>query len=322
MIDEINICGFCKKAKSTVHYPTYDLWENNYTINQCNYCSAYFLAPRPNKAMLDKAYGADYYGDSDDKFSTSGVEKVLDFFRKKRARRISRYLNENNKVLDVGCGNGKFLLFLLKYGKYELHGKEMDGNSAKRTARIPEIDLKIGMLENEDYPNDTFDAITLFHVFEHLTNPQETLDIIKKILKPGGVVIFSFPNIDSFQAKWFKGKWLHLDSPRHLFFFKPKDFKKLMKEHGFALLEEHYVSSEQNPYGMVQSILNIWCKKRDILFESMKGNDEYIKEYRGFKLFLQRIFFVFTFPLFVITDLITGLLKKGATVEFIFKKND
>ncbi len=317
-----NICGFCKKNNSVVMYPVSDLRNNNYTINKCNICSAFFLSPRPDDIVLKEAYSDDYYGESEEKFSASKVEDVLDYFRKKRAKRLSKYIDNGSKVLDIGCGNGKFLMFLLKFGQYELYGKEMEGNSAKRAARIPEIKLKTGMLEDNDFTENFFDAISLFHVFEHLTYPQETLQTIKKILKPGGIIIISFPNINSWQAKLFKGKWLHLDPPRHLFFLAPGDFINIMRENGFVLLKEYYVSMEQNPYGMTQSILNLFCKKRDVLFESMKGNAEYIKEYKGIKLLLQKVFFVFFFPLFAITDLVAGIFGKSATVEFIFKQKD
>ena len=80
-------------------------------------------------------------------------------------------------------------------------------------------------LEKNDFAPQSFDAVTLIHVFEHLPDPRQTLEIISEILKKDGILMMSFPNIDSFQSRIFKGKWLHIDPPRHLFFFSPKDFK-------------------------------------------------------------------------------------------------
>lgn len=315
-----SICGFCKSTNSKILYNTFDVFGNNYTINKCNDCYAYFLAPRPSNERLAQAYDSSYYGEKEEKFSSPLVEKILDYFRSGRSRRVSKYLKNGAKVLDVGCGNGRFLKYLLNYGKYELYGTEMEGNSAKRASNISEINLKIGSLEQNDFLENYFDAITLFHVFEHLTEPKQVLEIITKIIKPGGIAVFSFPNIASYQAKLFKGKWLHLDPPRHLFFFSPNDFINIMQNYGFEAVQKHYFSLEQNPFGAVQSILNLTTKKREVFFESLKGNKNYIKEYSKFNLFVQKLFFVFIMPLFAFNDLFLSLIGKSATVEITFIK--
>jgi hypothetical protein len=72
---------------------------------------------------------------------------------------------------------------------------------------------------------------------------------------------------------------------------------------------------------MVQSILNLFNNKREILYEFFKRNSYYLDGVSKAGLILQILFFLLTFPLFTITDIFVGLFKKGATVEFIFKKN-
>ena len=109
---------------------------------------------------------------------------------------------------------------------HQIYGVEMPGGSADRAKKIEGLTLKLGHLRIHDFEPNTFDAITLHHVFEHLTEPKRYLEIICEILKPGGHLVISFPNIDSFQSRFFKGNWFHLDPPRHLFFFTPDDFKK------------------------------------------------------------------------------------------------
>ena len=108
--------------------------------------------------------------------------------------------------------------------------------------------------------------------------------------------------------------------PRHLIFFKAKDFVRILESYGFKLVREKYISTEQNVYGMIQSILNKFFRKREILFEYLKGNTEYIKEFSSFNIFMQKLFFYFTFPFFAIADVFISFLKKGATVEFTFRK--
>jgi len=318
-VDFENPCGYCQKKASRILYDTQDIYEDKYLVNQCTHCQAIFLSPRPTNEQLSRAYDESYYGEQDHKFSPT-VEKILDFFRSQRANIVTRYVLPPAKVLDIGCGNGRFLQYVRSKGKYQIYGVELPGKAADRAAAIEGIQLKKGTLEYDDFETETFDVITLFHVFEHLAEPVKTLEIIQKILKTDGKLIMSFPNIDSFQSNVFKGKWLHLDPPRHLFFFKPKDFVKEMQQYGFELVSETYFSTEQNPFGMQQSILNKLFKKRELLYEYLKGNDDYTKDYSKASLLMQRAFFVLTFPLFAVVDMIESMFKKGATVEFVFNK--
>lgn len=313
-------CGYCHSKNSKRLFKTVDIYEDNYSIQKCDDCNVHFLSPKPTEDKLARAYDTAYYGNDDVKFSNPMfIETVIDYFRKSRARRLSKYLADGNTVLDIGCGNGRFLKYLDTFGKYKLRGLEIDGDSAQRALKETKIELTISRLENAGFNVNSFDAITLFHVFEHLPNQKEVLDIISNILKPNGVLVISFPNITSVQSKIFKGKWLHLDPPRHLFLFEPKEFKKIMSKKGFQLVKETYISSEQNPYGMVQSTLNLVVSKRDLLYEHLKGNTDYSKDHSRIGVFIQKLFFISSFPVFMATDVLVGLFNKGATVEFIFR---
>jgi len=319
------ICPYCKTQEYKIQYPTYDIFDNNYEIVCCKQCKAYFLTPNPTDKQLAIAYDDSYYGGSeaDEKFE-GFVEKGLSFFRKQRAKHVfgllSKKTSSKAKILDIGCGNGQFLDSIQSIGNIDIYGTEMPGSSAKRASKIENIKLKIGVLESNNYPDNFFELITMFHVFEHLTEPERYLDIIDEILKKDGYLIVSFPNIDSWQAKFFKGKWLHLDPPRHLFFYKPKDFIDIMKGRGFELQKEQYFSIEQNPYGAIQSYFNLFHSKRELLFEYLKENYEYTKGTSKLLLKLEKLLFLSFTPLFVLIDLIAALFKKSATVEFVFRK--
>ena len=312
-------CIYCKLEATQFQYELSDIFLDKYSIIKCQHCGAYSLAPFPTLAQLERAYDDSYYGANDEKFE--GIfEKVLDFFRQKRAKQVAQYIPYGGSVLDIGCGNGRFLISLEKYGQYVLHGLELPGNSAKRAARHRQIDLKVGRLADSDFKDASLDVITLFHVFEHLDNPSETLDVIDKKMKREGHLVMSFPNIASWQSKYFKNNWLHLDPPRHLFFFEPKDYISMMEKRGYSLVDIAYLSTEQNPFGFVQSLLNKWVAKRDLLFESMKGNVGYLVGYSKFKLFLQKLFFYGFFGVATVFDVFAAMLKRGATVQIILKK--
>lgn len=313
------LCRFCKGSNTSKQYSAVDIFDNEWSIYHCNTCRAFFLAPFPSSMQLKKAYDASYYGAGEHKFIFS-VEQFIDFFRRRKAKKIASVIPENARVLDIGCGNGKFLKHLSALGNYELYGTELEGGSAERASLIKEVKLKTGFLNEDDFTQEYFHAVTLFHVFEHLEEPKETLEIIRKVLKKNGVLLMTFPNISGWQAKIFKGKWYHLDPPRHLVFFIPDDLVKIMNDMGFALIRKIYFSFEQNPYGWVQSILNSLCRKREFLYERLKGNKKYATEKGFLSYFIHISFFIFSFPFFAFFDIIESVFGKSATVRIEFRK--
>ncbi|HQI70584.1 MAG TPA: class I SAM-dependent methyltransferase [Bacteroidales bacterium] len=317
----ISPCTYCGSVNSTFYFDATDIFGNDYQLRCCADCGAIFLSPFPSEELLKEAYDQSYYGPTKQKFIFPLVEQAADYFRRRRAGKLVSMMPEHARILDIGCGNGDFLCYVRSYGDYELYGIERDENAAKRAMNKNSIHLKTTALMEGDFQENFFDAITLFHVFEHLTEPRQTLEIISKILKPGGILVISFPNINSYQAMLFKGKWFHLDPPRHLLFFKPKDFIRLLTKKNFSLVNSKYFSIEQNPYGWIQSIMNIFCSKREVLYERLKGNTQYAPEYGRLNVLLQKCFFVFGFPVFVMSNFIGSFFQKGATVKFIFKNN-
>jgi 2-polyprenyl-3-methyl-5-hydroxy-6-metoxy-1,4-benzoquinol methylase len=313
------LCVYCGGEDSRVLYETVSTAGDKFTLNKCLTCRVSFLAPNPTRQQLDAAYDDSYYGCRTDTKFPGWIEKVLDYFRSQRARTITKYVTLPANVLDIGCGNGRFLQDLIRKN-YNAYGIELPSKSADRASQIPDLNLKIGTLCEEDYEGNFFDAVTLWHVIEHLAEPKITLQIIEKILKPSGYLVMSLPNIDSIQSRLFRGKWLHLDPPRHLFFFTASELTKIMQTFGFERVGIKYFSLEQNPFGMQQSLLNCILRKREVLFEALKGNEAYTDDYSGLSIFLQKFFYITTFPLFMLLSVIEACLRRGGTMEIIFKK--
>jgi hypothetical protein len=93
-----------------------------------------------------------------------------------------------------------------------------------------------------------------------------------------------------------------------------------MQTFGFEVVTIQYFSLEQNPFGMQQSILNCVIRKRELLFEALKGNRSYTCEYSSVSILLQKIFYITTFPLFALLSVVEAWLKKGGTMELVFRK--
>lgn len=315
-------CIFCGGIAAYAVWPVTDMFGSTRNLCRCPDCGTWYYDPQPTAAALEEAYSNAYYGESETKFKWGLVERVVDFFRTRRAQAVHRLMGGKGRALDVGCGNGRFLHKLAQQGHVEVFGTELPGNSAERAKQYPEIALFVGSFAEATFPPAYFDIITLFHVFEHLPEPAAALSKMHALLKPEGILVLSFPNIKSWQAQVLKQHWLHLDPPRHLFFPEPKSFIAAMKERGFALIHKKYFSPEQNPVGMVQGILNRFSSKRDVLFERMKGNHSYAPEFGKKKMMFQKIFFVLAMPFFMLGDVFESTAGAGASIQLTFKKSN
>lgn len=320
MLDCEHACIYCKDKKSRIGYSTVSSHNECFYINECLQCGAFFLAPPPTFEQLEQAYDDAYYGLKDQKFLPL-FEKVINYFRISRALRVRRYITTPARVLDIGCGNGQFLHILQGHG-YEAYGLERPGKAFERAKKFSDIKITMQELSPATYPDNYFDLITLWHVFEHLSNPAQILDIISKSLKPGAYLMMSLPNIASIQSCLFKGYWLHLDPPRHLFFLTPDQLIQEMLKRGMILIKKNFFSLEQNPFGIQQSLLNRIFKKRDLLFEFLKGNKGYYLSYPTLLIIGQLLLFLGSFPIFIILAFLESLLGKGGTMEMIFRKKN
>lgn len=322
MTEESPSCIFCASTKTIRAFPVTDIFDVTRELRRCEQCGAWFYWPGPSGEELTQAYSDDYYGRHDTKFRWGAIETIVEWFRKGRARMLRRYLGHSGVVLDIGCGNGNMLHQLSAMGLFRLHGTEMPGNSALRAANHPEISLFTGSFFSAPYTPAQFDAITLFHVLEHLPEPLAHLDRIDELLKPGGLLVLSFPNNRSWQARFFGPHWLHLDPPRHLFLPDYRDLSARLAAKGYIRLRRSFFSPEQNPVGAVQSLLNRYSSVRDLLLERLKGNMSYHPEVGPWLMFWQKVFFITTMPFFIFTDIVASTAGYGATVLLIFKKGN
>lgn len=287
-----------------------------YKVKQCVDCKCYYLSPQPSEERLYKAYSDSYYGSGKRKFR--GIFGCLfDFFQTYRVQRFRRYLKPNSNVIDIGCGSGVFAEALIRAG-YNCSGIELPGAAARRAAKVSGLKLHIGEFLKINSIKEKFDAAIMWHVFEHVQDPKLVLNHTVQLVKPGGIIAIALPNIESLQSKFFKGSWFHLDPPRHLQFFSKDALETEMNKLGCTLLATHYWSTEYNPFGIQQSILNLFFKKRDCLYEVIKGNcNGGIKGIFTYALAIA--YLAATAPFAIFFALLETGVKRGGCISLIFK---
>ena len=163
--------------------------------------------------------------------------RLFDFFSKRMLRKkfnmIKPYIKQNSLVADFGCGNGGFLSFVSKKG---LNTVGIENNpTAIKGCRLKK--LKTHKSLNDIKQNVNF--ISFWHSFEHVSNYNEILTQLNKLLKKDGVVLIALPNFLSYDAIYYKDMWAAYDVPRHRYHFSPAGLKSVMCNAGFDFIKKH-----------------------------------------------------------------------------------
>lgn len=209
-------------------------------------CGLLWLDPRPLEDDIYKAY-ATYYTHSSPSGArgmrsrlTSTVLRMLvnvvtslSGLTKERRDVTDMHLNKlpPGRLLEIGCGDGEFLSRMKGLG-WMVEGVDFDAQAAHAAKEKFDIEVRIGRLEEMRYPEDSFDAVTLRHVIEHVFDPIATMREVCRILKPDGVVVVLTPNAGSLGLRTFGTNWRGLEPPRHIQLFTSSTLDSVAKKAG------------------------------------------------------------------------------------------
>lgn len=225
------VCPVCQ-APDVVFFAV----KNFCDIYKCQNCGLLFVWPKPDS--MANVYSQDYfkggeggYGYVDyeaDKLAMAAIWEVY-------LERMEKFLPNRGKLLDVGAATGVFLRAAKKRG-WAVSGIEPVDWAAQK-ARVAGLEVKTGALSDFSDETGNYDAITYFDVFEHLADPSAELDLIYKILKPGGLLVVNTPDAGSLLARILGRRWHLLTPPEHLNIFNQNNLTRLLKKRGFEILE-------------------------------------------------------------------------------------
>ena len=139
------------------------------------------------------------------------------------------------RLLDIGCGTGYFLQAAKEQG-WSVSGIEKDETARESASNRTGLDIK----DQNDFweiKEASFNAVTLWHVLEHLEKLNETIDKINEITTPDGIIVLALPNCRSYDAGYYKERWAAYDIPRHLWHFSPDTVEKLLTKHRLKIVK-------------------------------------------------------------------------------------
>ena len=227
--ESVNQCPICNSSASfTRIFPPH--------VVLCRACKTYFMNPRPTEQDITRHY------DSGVTYNEWAKETTLRNVMWRRRMRLVLYYKKNGTLLDIGTGDGVFLNIAREAG-FECTGTEISVNGAHR-AKEQGHRVLVGNLADLEFGSQSFDMITGWHVFEHLSDPFATAAKVYHLLKPGGVLLCAVPNESNRLIKRFLTGNPHPfgdgtftpDSEIHLTYFQPRTLKNLLRIAGFRII--------------------------------------------------------------------------------------
>lgn len=168
-------------------------------------------------------------------------------------------LNQDSRVLDIGCGSGAFLAL-----SAQQLGVRACGVDFKDLSHLPwmrTLEFRLGTIASQDFGSRRFDLITMWHFLEHDYDPLDTLARARGMLAPGGRMIIEVPRLDSVSFTLFRDRWPGLQAPQHTVLFDAQSLSRMIERAGLSVVKHL-------PYGAFPAYFYLFC---GVAFTLLRG---------------------------------------------------
>lgn len=192
---------------------------------KCKNCGLVYMNPIE---QVDRTNG--YYSRATNNHAPTIRESYLRTARA-QVQLIQRHAKGTN-LLDIGCAQG-FFLFSASRAGYAVRGVELSGDAAEYARQEFGLDIEVKPFEEMEFPEDCFDVVTLWQTLEHVPLPLQTLLEVRRILKPGGLVAVSTPDIEAFPSRLLGKRWWDIKR-LHINQFSTRTLVDILRKAGFG----------------------------------------------------------------------------------------
>jgi 2-polyprenyl-3-methyl-5-hydroxy-6-metoxy-1,4-benzoquinol methylase len=278
----LSSCPVCKAGSIAVKLQgsDYTVSRHVFEIWECSACNLRFTQGAPSLGDIGAYYQSENYISHTD--TNEGiVNRLYHIVRKRTLQKKRRLILRKTgmlkgRLLDVGAGTGAFT-HTMQAAHWNVTGLEPDMASRERAKQLYRLQLQ-PVDELFNLPAGSFDAITLWHVLEHVHDLHIYMQQLGALLKPGGCLFIAVPNYSCYDAKVYGAYWAAYDVPRHLYHFHPNSVRRLATQHALQVKEmlpmwfdSFYISmlSEQYKTGkiavLIPGFIGLWSNVKAML---------------------------------------------------------
>ena len=224
-------CPICERDEAELLFN-----KDSLSVVTCKQCRLRYVNPRVDRQTLEEGYSEAYYPpDKVERIRTDSMEWLQ---MSERLTELEKQHHGKGRLLDVGCGIGTFLHLARERG-WESYGVDPSKSGSDFAQEVHKLDVQCGDLFDADFPSAHFDAITLYHVLEHISELNPFVSELRRILKPArsekkaSTLVIEVPNGEGLQSRLQKADWPYVHPHDHLYYFSAHSLPKLLRKHGF-----------------------------------------------------------------------------------------